>query len=305
MELLVWKREGAAQQAVRPGGVDTAAMAKNFNGTARVGPAQKDNVTSGRSGIIWAPVTREGFARSAVSVIAETELLDVSVDETVAAGAYLSEGSEIKTVPDFALPEAVEVFDRGLEARLTRGSKHGCNAETQATADDAADRAGRMASAVEAQVVVELSVVGQTFGAPIRGECVDDGESGPMRSYDCESGEPVQGPARENVEGARFSQPQAFDEVEAIELSVGSRQIPAPRGSEVSLAPSRIHEPLSVQNPVNRSYAWRSPPQQRLKSGAYGSCADEPKIMFGELAPHPANGPLHGLRGLSRIAFGT
>jgi hypothetical protein len=297
--------EGAAQETVGPGGVDAAAMAEHVDGAASVGATQEDDVAGGDGGRIGPPRRREGATERAISMTALAELSDVGVDEAVAAEAHLVQALEVKTMPDLALPEAIEVFDGGLEARLARWSENGGNPEGEAEANNPADGSRRMRRAMKAQVVVELRIERQTGAAPMVHQRIDDGERGPMRSEHCQAGKSAQRPSGEDIERAGFAQAEAFDEVKAVELGVRGRQIPA--GWRGQLTPSRfgVHESLGVQNAMDRARAWHPARQQGLESGPHRRGPDKAEVILGQLAADSADEPLSRAGGPRRIVFRT
>jgi hypothetical protein len=145
VEALVGQREGATQESVGPVRIDAAAVAKNVDGATGVGAAQEDDLAGRNGGVVGPPAGRERSAERPIGLSALTQMTDVSVDETLAAGAQLGQRNEVETVPDLALPQAIEVFDGGLKTRLTRRGKHRGDAQRKTEADDSADGAGRMA----------------------------------------------------------------------------------------------------------------------------------------------------------------
>ena len=85
-------------------------------------------------------------------------------------GRALLQGGQrrmLEAAPDFGLPQAVVVFDRGLEAGLSRGCKDRHDPQTQAQAHHPANRTGQVMGTLEEGVIVKLDLVGQAPGTPM------------------------------------------------------------------------------------------------------------------------------------------
>jgi hypothetical protein len=125
---------------VGPRWIDAASLAEHLDGAAGIGTSKEDNVAAWDNGEVELPLCGKGFARSANRLVSESEVLTVSVNEALAAGTDLKKGPKIKSVPDLALPQTVEVFDGGLEAGLPRRREDWSNAQLQAQSNNPTER---------------------------------------------------------------------------------------------------------------------------------------------------------------------
>jgi hypothetical protein len=153
----------------------------------------------------WGRSDGRSATRAAVDATARCELCDIGGNESRAAIAHLRESVEVETLPDLALPEAVEMFDRRLKAGLSGRRKYRDDPEAEAEAHDATEGTGRMARAMEAQIVIELRICGQAKTLPVTLQLFDDTTGGPVRGGLRPSSFAPQRSSGEDIEGAGFA----------------------------------------------------------------------------------------------------
>ncbi len=73
----------------------------------------------------------------------------------------------MKTLPHFGTPAAIKVFDAVLEPRLARRRKDGHDAQTEATADDAANASGVLMRTLKTSVVDSPGGSTAAVGLPV------------------------------------------------------------------------------------------------------------------------------------------
>lgn len=158
--------------------------------------------------------------------------------------------------PDFGLPAAVVTLDGSLEAGLARRGEDGDDLKGEAEANDAADGVGKLMSALEAGVVVELSIGGQADVVPVgqkRLESFPSGDEGPGPGLHQAA---VERDGVENLDIDSAANDKAGDDVEAIQFGVALGdlgQVPAARRGRVAYPSAPIQSTSPQQDPSDRA----------------------------------------------------
>lgn len=219
----------AANEAVSPERVNGEEMAKQPDPTVVVGAPKENDSASRRSLEILLPGVRERSSRGSGQ---ETFGSASSCSGDELGGLILErfEGVVVEASPDFGLPATVVAFDGGLEAGFAWRSEDRSHLERKANSGDATQIVGVMVRALEAGVVIELSVTGQTELAPVFEQSGhrDPGRDGGSGPGTCQA--TVKGDSVEDLHVDSAFNDKAFDDVEAIGLDPPGghfRQVPA------------------------------------------------------------------------------
>ena len=153
----------AANEAMVPNRVDEETAGEQADSAIVIGGADKyDLGVSASRQAIWRP--REACGCGFLPFLG----FDVmGGDEPVRTAAQMGAAGVVKAIPDLGLPPVVEGLDLVLEAMLARWGEDGGDAQGQAEEGDRTETIRMVMGAVEAEVVVELSVGGQAMGAPV------------------------------------------------------------------------------------------------------------------------------------------
>ena len=157
----------------------------------------------------------------------------------------------MSALPDLLLPQRVEAFDVGLEARFARRREDGCDAVAEAKADDFANDVWAIMRALKTGVVIELCVGGEADFTPMLIEPRNGpraGDGGVEPSVDARPHEAFGG---EDVEKTDAFDGQILDAIERIHIRLATRhsgQIPARGRSRAADAMVGIQEPIAREN---------------------------------------------------------
>ena len=193
--------------------------------------------------------------------------------EALRLGAQLIEGAEMKATPHFCAPASIKTFDAILEARLTRGRKDRHDAQTETTADDAADTSGMLMRALKAGVVIELSEAREPPSTPVlkhgfhRGNRAD-ARTGPRAWQGAEEGDDV-----EDLHQRPVLDGQVFEQVKAVEFGPAGGQIgeiPTRRRGRVAATPVGIEDSVADEHTVNGAHGRAGPDTQATQFALNG-----------------------------------
>jgi len=242
-------------QSVEPMGIDLEVATEQLDASFVVGPSDVDDRSSRRLLEVEAPSLGKGLTwRSCFDSGGSS--LSIGCHESGGTGFETAERLVFEATPDFGLPSTVETFDGGLEAGLVGRHEDRCDAEAQAETRDTSHHVAVLFGALEAIVVVELSVSREPHKSPMFEEFFDHGFGddivfGPNGDQAAEEGNTGQ-----NREMRAFSDGQAFDGVEAVQLGLARgdlREIPAGRRRRPSLSPPPIEDSSTLDNPTART----------------------------------------------------
>jgi len=210
--------EFGAHEAVRPVGVDRDGAFQEAHLAAVVGSTQEKDPRLGghqRRGGGEGQPWRSGITARGV-------LGAVGLNELGGAAPQRRDGAMVPALPHPVLPEVVEAFHFGLEARFAWGHEDRHHAQAQAEVDDAAEAIRVAVRAVKAGIVVELRVMGTAKGSPVFGQATED-VGGFERSVQPSGGQAAV--ERDGIEGFDFgpvADDQAFDKVKGIQFACPS-----------------------------------------------------------------------------------
>ena len=261
-----------AHQTVHPGFGNVERMTEEVHGAVAGRSTNIDDAAFGFGVEVQFPMFRERLAWRRVFPPSGVALQERR-HEALRLGAQLSEGAEMKATPHFCAPASIKTFDAILEARLTRGRKDRHDAQTETTADDAADASGMLMRALKAGVVIELSEVGETPGTPMlkhgfhRGNRAD-ARTGPGAWQRAEEGDDV-----EDLHQRPVLDGQVFEQVKAVEFGMAGGQIgeiPARRRGRVAATPVGIEDSMADQHTVNGAHGRAGPDTQATQFAVNG-----------------------------------
>jgi hypothetical protein len=238
-------------QPMRPSPIDDKRVAEQGHPTVGVGPTQVDDAAPGLSLEIEFP--RAGEPRSARCHI-DTQSSPLAVSEDIFGRLSLHGGQrvEMEALPDFSLPTSVKAFDRSLEPGFSWRSKDRGYSQAQAKPNDASDGIPKLVSALEAGVVIKLSVGRQSERSPVFNQGLNhrtskDGAIGPRGDQTS-----VHRYCIENFDSGSTFDNQALDDIEAIQLASSSchlGQIPTGGRWWMTSSMSAIQSTAPFQNP--------------------------------------------------------
>jgi hypothetical protein len=90
----------------------------------------------------------------------------VGLSEALGDNAERFKGLVMKALPDLSLPEAVEIFDGGLEAGFQWRGKDRRDVEGKTKAHHSSDHIGVVVPALEADIIIKLGKGRQSVFAP-------------------------------------------------------------------------------------------------------------------------------------------
>ena len=248
-----------SDKSVCPEWIEREAVTEQVERAGLIGATQKDDLAVGMERQIWLPCIREGRSRrggfdskggTGAACLDKLGGLDLEGEQRVVLEAR----------PDLGLPAAVIAFDGGLEARLARRGKDRDDPKSKTESDDATNGVGILVSALEASVVVELSVGGQADVLPVGQQRLESFPSGDERSGPGLHQTAVE---RDGVEDLDIDSPandKAGDDVEAIQFGVAPgnlRQIPTSRRSGMTNSSTPIQSAPPQQDPSDRANGWQ------------------------------------------------
>ncbi len=249
----------ASDEAVRPERIEREAMTEQVNRAVLVCAAQEDDLAAGMEREIWLPCLGEGCS-SWSSFDTQCGAGTAGLDVFGGLDLEGKQGVVLEARPDFGLPAAVVALDGSLEAGLTRRGEDGDDLKGEAEANDAADGVGKLMSALEAGVVVELSVGGQADVLPVglQGlKGLSGGDEGPGPRLHQAA---VERDAVEDFDIDSAANDKVSDDVEAIQFGVALghwRQVPAWRRSWAAHSPAPIQGAPPQKDSSDRSNRWQ------------------------------------------------
>lgn len=156
----------AAYEPMRPHRIDRKGPPEQRDTPVSIGAAQIDYLPARMDLQVQRPVVRKGTSRGAVFhplrqalALGDENLLRSALDHR--------QIGMVETLPDFGLPETIEVFDHGLEAVFPWGDKNRCDPQAQTDTHDATQHIGMVVTALKTRIVVELDEVRQPLLTPI------------------------------------------------------------------------------------------------------------------------------------------
>lgn len=237
-----------ADQAVGPAVVHGERAAEDRDAPAGVGASDEDGASGDGGRRVGRPARGEGPPGDGVgqSPMPEAVGLDVAVGD----GGKVEEGAVSEAIPHLLLPEAVEAFDRGLEAGLPRGDEDRRDAQGQAEPCDAAEAVLGVVTG-EDGVVVELRVDGKAEFPPVPGQ----------RALDEAGGDQVGGPGAnqagverdgvQDFDAEAALDDQAFHGVEAVHLGGkggGVGEVPGAGRGRAADAPASVEQAAAFED---------------------------------------------------------
>lgn len=241
------KVDFATNEAVLPETIDVEAVGEEADAALVVGAADEDGLGIGASRqTFWRPgeACRCGFlTRLGFEVMGG--------HEAVGAVAQLGATGVVEAFPDFGLPQVVEGLDLVLEAVLAWRGEDGGDAQGQAEEGDRAEAVGMVMGAVKAQVVIELSVGGQTVLAPMgqQGILSEPGGDGGVEETAAQTA--VQRDAVEDLDFANALDDEALDDIPGVQLGAAGGdvgEVPAWRGRRPTQAARAFDEAVALEH---------------------------------------------------------
>src|SRR2546421_12017898 len=127
-----------------PVGINFDPMVENLNETVVVGAAKENDLAVWNLAVVGSSWFDQAAAGSAFVMAAIAKKAYIGADEPFTAQANVSENVEVKALPDAALPNAIKVFDRSLEARFAGRCKDRYDSKSKAKPDDTTEGSGRV-----------------------------------------------------------------------------------------------------------------------------------------------------------------
>jgi len=207
----------AANEAMRPSRIDVEAVGQKADAACVIGAADEDDLgVSASRQVIWRP--REAWG---CDLLTRLGFEVMGGDEAVGAVAQLGAAGVVKAIPDLGLPQVVEGLDLVLEAMLAGWGEDGGDAQGQAEEGDGTEPIGMVMRAVEAEVVVELSVGGQAVCAPVGQQRILSELGGDGGGEETAAQAAVQGDAVEDLDLADVLDDESLDDIEGVQLDAG------------------------------------------------------------------------------------
>src|SRR3954469_7839327 len=183
---------------------------------------------------------------------------------------------EIEALPHLALPKRVEALNEVLKAVFKRGCKHRDDTQRQTQAADTPDGVGKLVRALEAGVVIKLSIMRQPDRTPTSQQAADhrarvDAKPGPSIGLIS-----VQRGGSKHRELRSFIKLQVLDQIKTIELGSPCshlRQMPAARRRGPSQAFARIRSPMAPKDTSDRGHRRHRAISCPLQSLMNGRCS--------------------------------
>jgi hypothetical protein len=219
----------AADEPMRPEGIDREGMSEQTDLTVIVGASEEDDLAGRVSLEARLPRMWEGLPeRGGQDTLGGAGACGSDEPGGVTLKGF--QGQMVEASPDLGLPAAVVAFDGGLEAGFSRWRKDRSDLQGQAQASHSAEVIGVVVGALEPGVVIELGVARQAHLSPV----LDQGE---VRQFCRDGGSwPGGGQAavkRDGVENLDIDSAfndKASDDVEAIGFN--------PAGGELGQVPA-------------------------------------------------------------------
>src|SRR5438552_16107205 len=261
----------AAEQAIHPVPVNENAMAQQAHLALLVATAHVD-----QGATQWLPQVEMPDAREGPPLGSAT----ATVNATLAVGVHIAprlllqrgQIGKVKALPYFGLVQAVEAFDRVLQAEFQWGHEYRNYVQGQTQPNNTAETIGKAMRALEAGIVVKLNVRGHAQLLPARLQTSDH-----LDRPDLEARPRIHDTAMQRGGGEhRYLWPllqlEIFNHIQTIELSATRRhcrQMPATRRSRMPYSPPGIDLPMAAENATNRRHRRRVLPRvaQRLGNG--------------------------------------
>ena len=130
------------------------------------------------------------------------------------------------TLPNFALPQAIEPFDGILQTRLARRRKHWDDAQRQTQAGDATHRVGIVVCPLEHIIVVKLGVVGEPVGSPAPQQRLYGGSRSALPHDPGIGQRAMQADTGQQADQRTVGNLQVLNEVEAVEFCFATGRVP-------------------------------------------------------------------------------
>jgi len=240
---------------MRPMRIDEKSMTKERSNAAVVSSSDEDD----RAGRMSLQIERE-VGRKRVTCWRAFGACSMpkssGCEPSIGALLKIGQASVFEAMPDLGLPAAVEAFDSVLKTRFAWRSKHGSDAEQQASSYDLTDGVGVLMRPLKNERVVELCVRRKPRLLPTTGEQRDNAgcvHRGPRPAGDKTS---VNGDAGEDTQLRSPSENQTFNGVEGIEFATARcnlGKVPADRRRRSTDAPSCIENPSPLEDATDRA----------------------------------------------------
>ena len=243
----------ATYQTVKPVLVDRISAAEQVDDTAVVAATDKDHPATQSGGGVPREAFRKGLPYRAV-VAARRRLGAMGCDVSCRNATQGSDIRAVMTLPNLALPQAIESFNGVLQAGLARWRENGNDAQRQAQAADATHRVGQVMRTLEHIVVVKLSIVGQPLRPPSRQQRFYGAGRSALRHDPGISQCAMQADARQQADQRTVGNLQVLNEVEAVELCFTTGQpgqVPTFRWRGSALATHSIEGAAPLQHAVD------------------------------------------------------
>jgi len=246
----------ASDESVSPERIEREVVAEQVEGAVWVGATQEDDLATRVEREIWLPCFGKGCSWRG-SFDSESRTNAAGLDVFGRLDLECKQGVMLEARPDFGLPAAVVALDGSLEAGLTRRGEDGDDLKGEAEANDAADGVGKLMSALEAGVVVELSVGGQADVLPVgsqRLKGLSGGDEGPGPRLHQAA---VKRDAVKDFDIDSAANDKAGDDVEAIQFGVALGdlgQVPTWRWSWAPYSSAPVQGPSPQQDTSDRAH---------------------------------------------------
>ena len=253
------KVEFSSHEPVTPAPSDRERPPENLGSARRVGSSQEEDVSP--EGVVERRQGSRGKRPSGGSRIdSKSVSLVQGTEELVGATSESYQLGMVEAIPDGPFPTAVERLDRRLKSGFSRRREHRGDAEAEAPTNHATKDLREVVGSLEAGVVVELGVMGQTYIAPM----IDQGLfnercGGPLGRQGHRKPAVVRDP-RQHVDERTVLNLELDNQVEAVELDPTRREaweIPTTGRGGPSLSPATVERAVALENPIDRSDAGR------------------------------------------------
>jgi len=244
----------ASHQSVRPVLVDGIISRQQIDGAMFITATNEDHRSAQRSsGIPGEVLGNLTPCRAKITTVCGLGAMSLDVDCRDAT--QVSDSRAVMTLPNFALPQAIESFDGILQAWLARRRKDRNDLQCHTQAADATHGIGMVMRPLEHIIVVKLGVVREAVRSPAPKQSLY-GTGRSALPHDPGIGQrAMQADAGQQADQRTAGDLQVLDEIEAVELGCATcqlGQIPPLWGCRSTLATHGIQRTAPLQHAIDR-----------------------------------------------------
>jgi len=249
----------SADEAVRPMSVNRKHVSEEWRRAMVIRAPEVNQLAARRPGGVEPPLPREwaagrGLRRASASPVPGRG--DVSKRPAL----QRAERAVVEAMPHLRLPPAVEVLERGLEARILDGREHRGTAGLQAKLGDLSHNVRELVRSLGAVVVVGRGERRDPAAPPALLQGAEDARRGHAGAGPRVRPAGVQREAREHLDLRTALQHEPFDDIEAVAVCRATGdlgQVPAAGWRGATDPALAVEGAPTLQDPANGPYGGR------------------------------------------------